>query len=124
VLTHAPPQLVRTFFHQAGMTLTQNGIVVATFLRGDEDYGGTDWVYPDLVTYRTETLQDWASDAGLQLHCIQWPHRNQTYFVAARRGVDLARLFDDALNTYGICFAPRSRDAGPSPNAKSPLDHR
>ena len=102
VLTHAPASLARTFFLQAGTVLTPNGLVVATFLRGDSDYNGSEWVYPGLITYRLETLQRWAAEAALQLHVIHWPHRNQTYFVAARREVDLARVFDDPWRTYGI----------------------
>ena len=102
VLTHAPPSLARTFFLQAGEVLTPNGLAVATFLRGDVDHDGAEWVYPELVTYRLETLQAWAAEAALQLVPIQWPHRNQTYFVAARREVDLGPVFDEPCRNYGI----------------------
>ena len=102
VLTHAPPQLVRTFFDQAGKVLTRNGLVLATFFRGEVNYEGAEWVYPDLVTYRLETMQQWAAEAALQFRPIRWPHRNQTYFVAARREVDLGTILDDSSRDYGI----------------------
>jgi hypothetical protein len=102
VLTHAPPTLVRTFFMQAGKVLTSDGIVVATFLRGEVDYTGTDWVYPELIQYRLATLTDWAAEAGLRLLPIRWPHRNQTYFVAVRPETDLAEIFQRASTEYGI----------------------
>ncbi len=102
VLTHAPPQLVQTFFMQAGKVLTQSGLVLATFLRGEVDHDGAEWFYPGLVTYRLETLQRWAAQAGLQLRQIRWPHRQQTYFVAARPELDLGPVFDDCWRTYGI----------------------
>lgn len=102
VLTHAPPSLVRTFFHQAAEVLTTEGLVVATFLQGETDYDGADWVYPELVTYRLQTLQHWAEEAALRLVPIHWPHRNQTYFVAARPELDLASVFDEPWRTFGI----------------------
>jgi hypothetical protein len=50
-------------------------------------------------------MQRWAAEAGLQLVMIQWPHRNQTYFVAARREMDLRPVFEDAFRNYGIRLA-------------------
>jgi SAM-dependent methyltransferase len=106
VLTHADPTLARTFFAEAGRVLTPNGLVVATFLRGDSDYTGTDWAYPDVISYRLETMTQWASEAGLQLQVIRWPHRAQTYFVAARASFDLLALFEEVERTYGIGLLP------------------
>jgi SAM-dependent methyltransferase len=113
VLTHAPPSLARNFFLEAAKVLTPNGLVVATFLRGDADSDGAEWVYPELVTYRLETLLGWALDAGLQLLPIQWPHRNQTYFVAARREVDLGPVLDDPFRTYGIRLVGPEKQPSP-----------
>jgi len=113
VLTHASPQLARTFFLEAGKVLTNKGIVLATFLRGEVDNERSEWAYPDLITYRLETMQQWAADAALQLVPIRWPHRNQTYFVATRREVDLGALFDDALDNYGIRLGDIRRDGSP-----------
>jgi SAM-dependent methyltransferase len=112
VLTHAPPQLSQTFFQQAAKVLTSSGIVLATFLRGDVDYSDSEWVYPGLVSYRLETMQQWAADAGLQLVAIPWPHRKQTYFVAAHQGVNLDLVFDEAWRDYAIKLHPQ-KNASP-----------
>jgi len=106
VLTHAAPTLARTFFMEAGKVLTPNGLVVATFLRGESDYDGAEWAYPDVIPYRLETMTRWASEAGLQLQVIRWPHRAQTYFVAARTGFDLSALFDEIERTYAMQLLP------------------
>lgn len=112
VLTHAPPSLVRTFFHQAGKVLTPQGLVIATFSRGDLDYDGAEWVYPALITYRLETLERWAVEAALQLQVISWPHRHQTYFVAARRETDLRPVFEAPWREYGIQLMGSARSGG------------
>jgi SAM-dependent methyltransferase len=105
VLTHASPQLAREFFSQAGKVLARDGLAIATFLRGDTDYEG-EWAYPDIIPYRLETLTRWASDAGLQLQILRWPHRAQTYFVAARKGHDLSPRFREIENLYGMKLLP------------------
>jgi cyclopropane fatty-acyl-phospholipid synthase-like methyltransferase len=102
VLTHAPEALGRTFFRQAATVLSPRGLVVATFLRGDRDYDGREWAYPQVITYRPETTRAWAADAGLRFVPIRWPHRNQTYFVAARPEIDLAPVFEEPPRSYGI----------------------
>ncbi|HEV8712628.1 MAG TPA: hypothetical protein VGX03_07365 [Candidatus Binatia bacterium] len=68
-------------------------------------------MYPQLITYRLETLRQWAAEAALQLVPIRWPHRNQTYFVAARRELDLGPVFDEPWRTFGIRLA----DSGDNP---------
>lgn len=110
VLTHAPPALARTFFTEAGRVLASNGIVVATFLLGESDYEGSEWAYPDIVPYRLETMRGWAAEAGLQFQVIRWPHRAQTYFVAARSSSTLAERFDEIERTYGMRLLPDPTD--------------
>jgi SAM-dependent methyltransferase len=113
VLTHAPPSLTRTFFNQAATVLSPRGLVVATFLGGTEDYNGTEWVYPDLITYRMSTLTAWASEAGLHLQPIRWPHRNQTYFVAARSSAEFPAVFEPPLRDFGIDLLPPASTEAP-----------
>ena len=102
VLTHAAPQLARTFFIQAGKVLKSQGLVVATFLKGDEDYTGEEWAYPEVISYRLDTMTGWAAEAGMTLTPIRWPHRNQTYVLAYRREFDPTPILEDARQTYGV----------------------
>lgn len=58
------------------------GIFIATFVEGDADYGGSDWVYPGCVKFRKETVKQIAADAGLHVRFMNWVHPNdQTWML-------------------------------------------
>lgn len=102
VLTHAPISLVRSFFAQSGETLAPAGLILATYLRSDQDYEGTEWVYPELVGYRPVTMSSLARRHGLTLRHLRWPHTEQTYFVAARCESRIRDACDEVRALYGL----------------------
>src|SRR5687768_18226720 len=53
-----------------------------TWMAGTDDYTGSEWVYPECVTYREATMRAMAEAAGLAFTPLVWPHPNgQRWFV-------------------------------------------
>jgi SAM-dependent methyltransferase len=87
ILSHTSrPQTEACLGSVAGV-LAPGGVLVATWMAGADDHTGSDWVYPECVTYREPTMRAMAEAAGLTFTPLDWPHPNgQRWFVASRRG--------------------------------------
>jgi len=82
IFTHASMNQIRTCLEEARKTLNDNGVFVATYFIGREDYLGEDWVYPKCVSYRKETFDEVAMSAGFRLIYINWFHPcGQTWVI-------------------------------------------
>lgn len=76
IFSHAAPQQIERCFREAAAVMHEKSYFLATFMPGDSDYQGTDWVYPGCVTYRPETVHKMAREAGLIAYPTDWPHPN------------------------------------------------
>lgn len=52
---------------------------------GGRDRSGSGWLYPGVVPYRWEHVQQMLDEAGMAGSLIKWRHPRQVWFVAARR---------------------------------------
>jgi SAM-dependent methyltransferase len=87
ILSHTSPSQTAACLGSVAKVLAPGGVLVATWMPGTDDYAGTEWVYPECVTYREPTMGAVAEAAGLTFTPLAWPHPNgQRWFVAARRG--------------------------------------
>jgi Methyltransferase domain len=87
IITHAPFDWVRRCAARISAVLAEpNGVVVGTYLEGQNDYQGTKWAYPDIITYREETLQRLFASVGLSWRTLtQFPHpAGVTWFLLSR----------------------------------------
>jgi len=79
-----------------GKALAPDGMFIATFVRGPEDYAGSSWVYPGCVRFRDDTVRSIASQAGLSVRITDWAHPNdQTWVLFARSQSRLDATPDD-----------------------------
>mgnify|MGYP000057314507 CR=1 FL=1 len=84
IFSHATEMQIRQCLSQASACMHPQSLFVATFVEGPENYRGTEWVYPGVVTYTQTHLQDLAAEHGLALKLLHWPHpNNQTWAVIA-----------------------------------------
>ena len=67
---------------RAKKVLEPDGIFAATFFPGEENYTGTEWVYPGCVYYTFEYFSKLAADEGLACKALNWTHTNQQKWVA------------------------------------------
>tara|TARA_B100001115_G_scaffold183781_1_gene183760 strand:- start:7222 stop:7983 length:762 start_codon:yes stop_codon:yes gene_type:complete len=77
IFSHASGSQIRACLKEVRQSLNPKGIFIATFIWGKEDYEGEEWVYPGCVSYRPNTVKDWAwRDYGLKMKVCDWPHPN------------------------------------------------
>lgn len=98
ILTHTSRAQMQRVLDEARAALAPGGAFVATFLEGEVDNEDQEWVYPDVVRYRRETLEGAASAAGLDLTVLDWPHADdQTWCVLTRSEDRVERHGDPRL---------------------------
>jgi len=117
IFSHAGPSQIRRCLASARNVLAPSGLLIATFGERIEDHASDEWVYPGLNFYCWPTLARFCTDAGLHCRKLDWPHPQQTWFVAA---TDLQCLED--ITATGVDFLPdelvltdiriQERDAG------------
>ena len=49
-------------------------ILAATYIQGDENYSGSEWLNPKTTTYTPICMAEMASAAGLSCIPLDWPH--------------------------------------------------
>ena len=67
IFTHAHKGQISQCFKNVHSCLTEYGLFVATFVAGDLDYEGNEWVYPTNCTYTEKTINHMAQNEGLSL---------------------------------------------------------
>jgi len=98
IFSHASLPQVRAWLESLARHLTAYGALAATYLAGDEDYAGPDWVYPACVRYRTETMHALAEGCGLRFAQLDWRHlHGQTWALFARPQFDLDSILQAPL---------------------------
>lgn len=102
VLTHAPLTMIESFFREAEVVLTKTGMILATFVQGESDYEGAEWVYPEYATYRRGTFESVIAANGLTLHPLASAHPEQTYFVAARPDTNVQAILEKAREECSV----------------------
>jgi cyclopropane fatty-acyl-phospholipid synthase-like methyltransferase len=82
IFSHAAPWQIDRCLTEVRGVMTPDSIFTATYVRGEENHSGVDWVYPGCVTYTPEFMQGRAEEHGLRLHPLDWPHPNGQSWVA------------------------------------------
>lgn len=84
IFSHATEAQIQQCLAQASACMHTQSLFLATFVEGEENYRGTEWVYPGVVSYTYAHLQEMAAQFGLALKSLHWPHpNNQTWVVMA-----------------------------------------
>lgn len=84
VFSHADRAMIVRALAGFAAALQPDGLVVATFIEGSEDFAGAGWVYPGCVRYRPDTVIALAGGAGLHAQRLPWFHPRQTWYLMAR----------------------------------------
>jgi SAM-dependent methyltransferase len=88
IFSHCGLDLIIRWLSAISKSLTANGVLVATFLPGEEDSPSTGWSYPDCVSYRPTTLKRIAAEANLRFEILDWRHPRQTWALFAAPNFD------------------------------------
>ena len=88
IFSHSGRDLISAALRDFKITLKPDGLALATFvfphqLGNAPEFNGTGWVYPECVTYRSETIVRLISECGLAGRQLPWFHPRQTWFAMA-----------------------------------------
>lgn len=83
IFSHCGLDLIKNWLSAISRSLAEDGVLVATFLPGEEDSPAKGWVYPECVNYRPATMRQAAADAGLRFELLDWKHPRQTWALFA-----------------------------------------
>ncbi|MDP0929761.1 hypothetical protein Q0601_21460 [Paracoccus onubensis] len=92
IFTHAPQWQISKCVTEAQKVMVPETVFLATFFESLDgtDYEGEEWLYPDIVRYRKETISNIVNDAGLDCHHFEWPHPfNQKWIAVTLPGIGL-----------------------------------
>lgn len=103
IFSHCGADLVAQWLTELAPHLSPEGVMLVTWMPGEEDSGEQGWLYPGLVRYRRPSFHQLVNAAGLQVKDIQWPHPVQLWSLLAHShsafewaeetGLDFSRSF-------------------------------
>jgi cyclopropane fatty-acyl-phospholipid synthase-like methyltransferase len=89
IFSHASKAQIQRCLTEARAAMKETSMFAASFVEGEADYAGSDWVYPDTVRYRAATIERLAKDAGLDCRRLDWFHiGGQTWYLFFLPGLD------------------------------------
>src|SRR5213083_2523340 len=97
IFSHCGLDLIQAWLSAISRSLAQDGVLIATFLVGDDDAAQTGWIYPDCVKYRPATLERAAKDVNLRFEILDWKHPRQTWALFATPKFDSSWLENTPL---------------------------
>lgn len=95
IFSHCGLDLIEGWLKEIAPHLNDDGVFLATFLTGDEDFDGSGWVYPECVNFRVETISEAAQKYGFGFKLLHWAHPRQQW------GVFFKSDFDHTLTLGG-----------------------
>jgi cyclopropane fatty-acyl-phospholipid synthase-like methyltransferase len=101
IFSHCGLDLIQAWLSAISGSLAQDGVLIATFLIGEEDSAQSGWIYPGCVNYRPATLERAAKDVNLRFEILDWKHPRQTWALFAAPGFN-STWFKDRPLTWNI----------------------
>jgi len=98
IFSHASQKQIIRCLSEVEKCMKETSIFSATFVKGNSNYSGEKWVYPDTVTYTEQRMVELANNAGLDFKTINWYHPNrQTWalFTHPKNKMEITYLYDD-----------------------------
>jgi SAM-dependent methyltransferase len=111
IFSHTSKDLVHIALRQFEKAVKPTGLIVATFIEGNDEPQGTGWVYPGCVYFRRETIARFAKDAGLFSSRIPWYHPRQTWYLLAKNRDRLPSRTMMRHLTGAILFDPEFKES-------------
>lgn len=84
IFSHTSKAMLEKWLADVAMHMKDTGALFATFIHGDTDYSGDEWVYPGCVKFRVDTMQTLAGKYGYSFRILKWYHPLQTWAVFFR----------------------------------------
>ena len=85
IFSHAPPPQIEKCLAEARKVMHPNSVFFATYVAGEKDHEGSEWVYPECVNYTEERMLQFANEAGLRAAPHAWKHPNDQSWLLITR---------------------------------------
>jgi SAM-dependent methyltransferase len=102
VFSHTFGDLARKGLSGVRDCLADGGVLLATFFEREHTAEGSGWQYPANVPYTYDAFSALASNAGIAVHRLEWPHPRQTWFAGALDPATAARVATTVASTEGL----------------------
>ena len=80
IFSHTGNDLIPDALSNIYKSLNDNGIALLAFIKGEKDFGGDGWIYPECVEFTLPKIYEFAANAGFQVQELPWYHPRQTWF--------------------------------------------
>jgi hypothetical protein len=114
ILSHTSQAQMRRVFIEAEKVMPAGAIFLASYVEGESDYSGAEWVYPGVSRYTFATVESLAREHGLECALANWPHPGRQRWLVFYRAIN-QEFVADRLRTAaaeGIDTAQRPLTAG------------
>ena len=81
IFSHASTGDITKCLITAKKCMDKHSVMMVTFVEGDTDYNGDDWVYPGVVKYKPETISKMVQSCELQCKRTSFEHPAQTWYL-------------------------------------------
>lgn len=104
IFSHTGNDLIPSALSNIYQSLNDNGIALITFIKGEKDFDGDGWIYPECVEFTLPKIYEFATNAGFQVQELPWYHPRQTWFYFVKNNEkklsseDLKHLSGAVLN--------------------------
>ncbi|WP_146129539.1 tetratricopeptide repeat protein [Alteromonas alba] len=95
IFSHTGNDLIPNALSNIYESLNDNGAALLTFIKGDKDFEGNGWIYPECVEFTVSKVFEFAKNAGFQVQELPWYHPRQTWFYFFKN--EEKRLKDEEL---------------------------
>ncbi len=85
VFSHASPNQISQCLAESKKVMNADSIFAATFVQGDSNYDGDEWLYPGVAKYTLEFFTELVENQGLSCKQINFSHRlGQTWVTITK----------------------------------------
>ena len=81
IFSHAPVKLIKEYLDKLKDYLKVNGKIIFTYVPGKQNYKGNEFVYPGLVTYKSDYIFNLCEKFGYKVSKAEWPHTTQKWVI-------------------------------------------
>lgn len=81
IFSHTSQAQMRKVISEAAQVMHEKSIFLATYRRGESDYAGPEWSYPEGVKFTFERVRSFAEAAQLECAPVDWFHTRQQWLV-------------------------------------------
>ena len=92
IFSHTSQEQITTCLAQAKKVMAPDALFAATYVHGDTNYAGKQWVYPGAVTYTFARMKELAAAHGFDCKRLGWPHPNRQTWVVIGSHEAVARV--------------------------------